>query len=127
MKLKQLQTIIDRRPAVTTNTFLISALFAASLFLAAIFLILGLALILEGLFEFKIILNTVADALKMNPNEDQRRNISLVLGFISVLLAVVYAVAARVSKMVLQRNSFILDMEDWIAQNIKEIVLNKTK
>ena len=130
MKLRELQTILDGQPSVTGNTFIVGFLYILAIILAAIFLILGVGLFLEGWFDFKIFLNWVSKQFGLLLNDDQRADIARSFGTFSLLLALIFAGFIYLCKMVLSRNNFIIQIEDWIFQNISEVrksVIKKKK
>ena len=121
MKIRQLQTLLDERPSVSGSTFLVSALYIISWVLAAAFLLLGFGLLAESLFHARLFLNWVARQLNLMLNEDQRWNIAMTLGIISLVLGVIFSGVILLSKMVLKRNHFIIETEDWLYANISEL------
>ena len=48
MKLRELQTLLDQQPSVTTNTYIVVFLNILSYILAFGFLVLGLVLLIDG-------------------------------------------------------------------------------
>lgn len=127
MKLKELQTILDSQPSVSGSTFLVGSLYVISWILAAVFLILGIGLLLESAFHFKIFLEWVSRNLNIALNEDQRWKIATSFGIISLILAVIFAGVIVLCRMILKRNHFIIQMDDWIYSNITEVTRRKTR
>ena len=127
MKLKELQTILDSQPSVSGSTFLVGSLYVISWILAAVFLILGIGLLLESAFHFKIFLEWVSRNLNIALNEDQRWKIATSFGIISLILAVIFAGVIVLCRMILKRNHFIIQMDDWIYSNITEVTKRKTR
>ncbi|WP_297986201.1 hypothetical protein [uncultured Chryseobacterium sp.] len=121
MRLKELQTILDSQPSVSGSTFLVGALYVASWILFVAFLILGIGLLLESLFHFKIFLDWVSRQLNVLLNEDQRWKIATSFGLISVMLSAVFLGVIFLCRMVLNRNRFIIEMDEWIYTNITEV------
>ena len=121
MRLKELQTILDSQPSVSGSTFLVGALYIASWILLVAFLILGIGLLLESLFHFKIFLEWVSRQLNVLLNEDQRWKIATSFGLISVVLSAVFLGVIFLCRMVLNRNRFIIEMDEWIYTNITEV------
>ncbi len=121
MKIRQLQTLLDTRPSVSGSTFLVSALYIISWVLAAAFLLLGIGLLAESLFHARLFLNWVARQLNLMLNEGQRWNIAMTLGIISLALGVIFSGVIFLSKMVLKRNHFIIETEDWLYANVSEL------
>lgn len=127
MKIKQLQTLLDSQPSVSGNTFLVSALYILSWILAIAFFILAIGLLLESAFHFKIFLDWVSRQINFVLNQEQRWKISTSFGLISLFLSLIFAGMIFVSKMVLTRNHFIIQLEDWLLENIKEVKVPKKK
>lgn len=127
MKLKELQTILDSQPSVSGSTFLVGSLYVISWILAAVFLILGIGLLLESAFHFKIFLEWVSRNLNIDLNEDQRWKIATSFGIIALILAVIFAGVIVLCRMILKRNHFIIQMDDWIYSNITEVTRRKTR
>lgn len=121
MRLKELQTIIDSQPSVSGSTFLVGALYIASWILLVAFLILGIGLLLESLFHFKIFLEWVSKQLNILLNEEQRWKIATSFGLISVMLSAVFLGVIFLCRMVLNRNRFIIEIDEWIYTNITEV------
>ena len=121
MRLKELQSILDSQPSVSGSTFLVGALYIASWILLVAFLILGIGLLLESLFHFKIFLDWVSRQLNVLLNEDQRWKIATSFGLISVVLSAVFLGVIFLCRMVLNRNRFIIEMDEWIYTNITEV------
>ena len=121
MKLKDLQTLLDNRPSVSGNTFMVGALFVISCVFTAFFLILGIGLLLESWFDFKIFLDWVSRQLRIVLNDQQRDQIATSFGIFSLILAVVFGGVIYLCRMILRRNHFIIQIEDWIYNNLTEI------
>lgn len=121
MRLKELQTILDNQPSVSGNTFLIGALYILSWILFLAFLILGIGLLLESLFHFKIFLEWVSKQLNVALNEDQRWKIATSFGLLSLFLNAIFLGVIFLCRMVLNRNRFIIEVDDWIYANLSEI------
>ena len=121
MKLKDLQTLLDNRPSVSGNTFMVGALFVISCVFTAFFLILGIGLLLESWFDFKIFLDWVSRQLRIVLNDQQRDQIATSFGIFSLILAVVFGGVIYLCRMILRRNHFIIQIEDWIYTNLSEI------
>ena len=121
MKLRELQTILDGQPSVTGNTFIVGFLYVVAILLAALFLILGIGLFLEGWFDFKIFLDWVSRQFNLVLNDGQRAVIAKSFGTFSFILAVIFGGFIYLCKMVLSRNNFIIQMEEWIFQNLSEV------
>ena len=125
MKIKQLQSILDQQPSVSGNTYFIFIVWGISWLFALVFLLLGIGLLLESLLHYKIFLDTVAQKLHLVLNEEQRWNISTSLGWLSIILALVFGAMKNICKMVLVRNHFIILLEEWLISEIKEVKINR--
>lgn len=121
MKLRELQTILDGQPSVTGNTFIVGFLYVVAILLAALFLVLGIGLFLEGWFDFNIFLDWVSRQFNLILNDDQRAVIAKNFGTFSLILAVIFGGFIYLCKMILSRNNFIIQMEEWIFQNLSEV------
>lgn len=121
MKIRELQTILDGQPSVSRSTFLVGSLYILCIILALAFLILGIGLLLESFFHFKIFLDWISRSSRIPLNEDQRWSIATTLGILSLMLSAVFAGTIMICRMVLRRNHFIITIEDWVYQNIKDI------
>lgn len=121
MRLKELQSILDAQPSVSGSTFLVSALYVISWILAAVFLILGIGLLLESAFHYRIFLDWVSQNLHVMLNDEQRWKIATSFGIISIILAVIFAGVIMLCRMILKRNHFIIQIDDWIFQNITDV------
>lgn len=120
MKLKELKTLLDNQPSVSGNTFLVGSLYVISIILSAIFFIMGVSLLMEAWFDWKIFLDWISRQLKIILNEEQRSSIALSFGIISLFLSVIFAGVIALSRMVLNRNHYIIQLDDWIYQNISQ-------
>ncbi len=120
MKLKELKTLLDNQPSVHGNTFLVGSLYVISIILSAIFFIMGVSLLMEAWFDWKIFLDWISRQLKIILNEEQRSSIALSFGIISLFLSVIFAGVIALSRMVLNRNHYIIQLDDWIYQNISQ-------
>lgn len=121
MKLKELQTILDNQPSVSGNTFLVGALYVLSWLFFAAFLVLGIGLLLESFFHLKIFLNWLSRNLNIILNEEQRWKIATSFGIVSLVLSAVFGGVIFLCRMILNRNRFIIEIEDWIYENVSEI------
>lgn len=126
MRLKELQTILDNQPSVSGSTFLTGALYILSWVLFVVFLILGAGLLLESLFHFKIFLEWVSMQMNVALNEDQRWKIATSFGLLSLFLSAVFLGVIFLCRMVLYRNRFIIEVDDWIYGNLSEIKKKST-
>lgn len=118
---KNLQKIIDSQPSVSGSTFLVSALFVISWILMTGLFILAIGLFLESFLHYKIFLTWVSRQLNFSLNEDQRWKIATSFGLFSMFLSIVFLGVIFLCKMVLRRNHFIIEIEDWLFANIKEV------
>ena len=125
MKIKQLQSILDQQPSVSGNTYFIFIVWGISWLFALVFLLLGIGLLLESMLHYKIFLDTVAQKLHLVLTHEQRWNISTSLGWLSLILAFVFGVMIYICKMVLVRNHFIIQLEEWLISEIKEVKINR--
>ena len=125
MKIKQLQSILDQQPSVSGNTYFIFIVWGISWLFALVFLLLGIGLLLESLLHYKIFLDTVAQKLHLVLNEEQRWNISTSLGWLSIILALVFGAMIYIWKIVLCRNHVIILLEEWLISEIKEVKINR--
>ena len=121
MNYKNLQKIIDTQPSVSGSTFLVSALFVISSILMVGLFILSIGLFLESFLHYKIFLDWVSHQLRFGLNEEQRWKIATSFGLFSLLLSIVFLGVIFLCKMVLRRNHFIIEMEEWIFANVKEV------
>lgn len=121
MKIKILQNLLDQQPSVAGTTFIIGALYVVSIALTLFFLVLGLGLLLEGWMNILLFLNWVSRQFNLVLNDDQREAIAFSFGSFSLILSVVFAAFIYLCRMVLKRNLFIIQMEEWIYNNITEI------
>lgn len=121
MRIKELQNLLDSQPSVSANTFLVGALYLVSWILAVFFLTVGIGLLLESFFGWKIFLDGVSRQFSLILNEDQRQQIALSFGLSSLILAVIFAGVIYLCKMILRRNHYIIQTEDWLYSNISEI------
>ena len=84
-------------------------------------LLLSIGLFLEGFLHYKIFLDWVSRQLTFTLNEDQRWKIATSFGLFSLFLSIVFLGVIFLCKMVLRRNHFIIQMEDWLFANMKVI------
>ena len=129
MKIKELQNLLDSQPSVSGSTIFVGILFVISCILAFFFFILGFGLLLESFFEFKIFLDWVSKQLRLVLNIEQRQQIANSFGIFSLILSAVFGGVIYLCRMILRRNHFIIQMEDWIYGNLSEIKrkVRKTK
>ena len=121
MRLKELQNILDNQPSVSGSTFLVGALYVISIVLFLGFLVLGIGLLLESLFHYKIFLDWVSQQLHVVLNEEQRYKIATSFGLLSLFLSLVFLGVIFLCRMVLTRNKFIIDIDEWIYSNLSQI------
>lgn len=121
MRLRELQTIIDGQPSVSANTFLVGALYVVSWILFVAFLFLGAGLFMESLLHYKIFLGWVSEQLNFALNEEQRWKIATSFGLLSLFLSAVFLGVIILCRMVLNRNRFIIEIDEWIYANLSEI------
>lgn len=121
MRLRELQTIIDGQPSVSANTFLVGALYVVSWILFVAFLILGAGLFIESLLHYKIFLGWVSEQLNFALNEEQRWKIATSFGLLSLFLSAVFLGVIILCRMVLNRNRFIIEIDEWIYADLSEI------
>lgn len=121
MRLKELQNILDNQPSVSGSTFLVGALYVISIVLFLGFLVLGIGLLLESLFHYKIFLDWVSQQLHVLLNEEQRYKIATSFGLLSLFLSLVFFGVIFLCRMVLTRNKFIIDIDEWIYGNLSQI------
>ncbi len=120
MRIKELQLLLNSQPSVSGNTFLVGALYVISWALILFFLVLGVGLLSEGFLGWKIFLNWISRSIKLNLNNQQHQNIALSFGWISLVLAVIFSGVIYLCKMVLRRNHYIIQIEEWLFQNIPD-------
>ncbi len=120
MRIKELQLLLNSQPSVSGNTFLVGALYVISWALTLFFLVLGVGLLSEGFLGLKIFLNWISRSIKLNLNNQQHQNIALSFGWISFVLAVIFSGVIYLCKMVLRRNHYIIQIEEWLFQNIPD-------
>jgi|GEM_PF-955467 len=121
MRIKELQNLLDNQPSVSGNTFVVGLLFVVSCILALFFLTLGIGLLLESWFDFKIFLDWVSRQFRIALNVEQRQQIATSFGIFSLILAVVFGGVIYLCRMILRRNHFIIQTEDWIYANLSEV------
>ena len=121
MKLKELEQILHHRPSVSGNTFGVFALLIAAIVLSAAFLLLGTGLLIESWLGYRIFLNSVASGIGIVLDDEQRYVIALSLGLICLILAAIFAAVIMICRMVLRRNQFIIELEDWLLANISDL------
>lgn len=121
MKIKELQNILNTQPSVSGNTFFIFFIWGLSWLLAVTFFILGIGLLLESLLHYQIFLDFVSRQINLVLDQEQRWKISTSFGIISLVLAFIFVGMIFISKMVLVRNHFIIQIEDWLLSEIKEV------
>lgn len=127
MKIKNLQSILDTQPSVSGNTFFIFLVWGISWLLAVTFFVLGVGLLLESALHYKIFLNFVSRQINLVLDEQQRWKISTSFGVISLILSFIFVGMIFICKMVLVRNHFIIQVEDWLISEIKEIKIKPRK
>ena len=127
MKIKELQTILDAQPSVSGNTYFIFIIWGISWLLAITFFILGIGLLLESLLHYKIFLDFVARQINLVLDENQRWTLSSSFGTLSLILAAIFGSMIFICRMVLVRNHFIIQLEDWLISEVKEIKVKPRK
>lgn len=127
MKIRNLQSILDTQPSVSGNTFFIFLVWGISWLLAVTFFVLGVGLLLESALHYKIFLNFVSRQINLVLDEQQRWKISTSFGVISLILSFIFVGMIFICKMVLVRNHFIIQIEDWLISEIKEIKIKPRK
>ena len=127
MKIKELQTILDAQPSVSGNTYFIFIIWGISWLLAITFFILGIGLLLESLLHYKIFLDFVARQINLVLDENQRWTLSSSFGILSLILAAIFGSMIFICRMVLVRNHFIIQLEDWLISEVKEIKVKPRK
>ena len=127
MKIKELQTILDAQPSVSGNTYFIFIIWGISWLLAITFFILGIGLLLESLLHYKIFLDFVARQINLVLDENQRWTLSSSFGTLSLILATIFGSMIFICRMVLVRNHFIIQLEDWLISEVKEIKVKPRK
>ena len=127
MKIKELQTILDAQPSVSGNTYFIFIIWGISWLLAITFFILGIGLLLESLLHYKIFLDFVARQINLVLDENQRWTLSSSFGILSLILATIFGSMIFICRMVLVRNHFIIQLEDWLISEVKEIKVKPRK
>lgn len=121
MKLRELQILLDQQPSVITNTYVVVVLNILGYILAIGFLILGLGLLIEGWLDWKVFLEWVSRQFNIILNQEQRSDIAISFGIFSLILSLIFGGVIYLSRWILQRNHFIMEMEDWIYNNLSEI------
>ena len=127
MKIKELQNILNTQPSVSGNTYFIFFVWGISWLLAVAFFILGIGLLLESMLHYKIFLDFVARQINLILDENQRWALSSSFGIVSLFLAGIFASMIVICKMVLVRNHFIIQLEDWLISEVKEIKIKPRK
>ena len=121
MKIRELQSILNAQPSVSRSTFVVGSLYVVCCVLAIVFLILGIGLLLESFFHFIIFLEWISRNTGILLNEVQRWSIATTLGVIALIWSAIFAGLIVICRMVLRRNHYIMTIEDWIYQNIKDV------
>lgn len=121
MKINELENILQRTPSVSGNTYGVVALMIFGGILGAACFILSLGLFLESWLGHDIFMNSISSLLRLALPEEQRAGVALTFGLIGLVLAVIFLGVVRICKMVLRRNQFIMELEDWIADNISSL------
>ena len=127
MKIKELQNILNTQPSVSGNTYFIFLVWGISWLLAVSFFILGIGLLLESMLHYKIFLDFVARQINLILDENQRWALSSSFVIVSLLLAGIFSSMIVICKMVLVRNHFIIQLEDWLISEVKEIKIKPRK
>ena len=127
MKIKELQNILDTQPSVSGNTYFIFIIWGISWLLAITFFILGIGLLLESLLHYKIFLDFVARQINLVLDENQRWTLSSSFGILLLILSGIFGSMIYICRMVLVRNHFIIQLEDWLLSEIKEIKIKPRK
>ena len=127
MNIKELQKILDTQPSVSGNTYFIFFVWGISWLFAVAFFILSIGLFLESMLHYKIFLDFVARQINLILDENQRWALSSSFGIVSLLLAGIFASMIVICKMVLVRNHFIIQLEDWLISEVKEIKIKPRK
>jgi hypothetical protein len=83
--------------------------------------VLSIGLFLESYLHYKIFLDWVSRQLNFGLNEEQRWKIAVSFGLFSLFLSIIFLGVIFLCKMVLRRNHFIIQIEDWIFANMKEL------
>lgn len=127
MKIKELQNILNNQPSVSGNTFFIFLIWGFSWLFAITFLVLGIGLLLESALHYKIFLDFVSRQINLVLDREQRWKISTSFGIISLVLAFIFVGMIFISKMVLVRNHFIIQIEDWLLSEFKDVKVKTRK
>ena len=128
MNIKNLQQILNSQPSVSGSTFLVTSLFVISWLLMVTLFVLSIGLFLESFLHYKIFLEWISKQLQFDLNEEQRWKIATSFGLVSLFLSIVFGGVIFLCKMVLRRNHYIMQTEDWILDNVKEVKkVRKTK
>lgn len=127
MKIKELQNILNNQPSVSGNTFFIFLIWGLSWLFAITFLVLGIGLLLESALHYKIFLDFVSRQINLVLDQEQRWKISTSFGIISLVLAFIFVGMIFISKMVLVRNHFIIQIEDWLLSEFKDVKVKTRK
>lgn len=127
MKIKELQNILDTQPSVSGNTYFIFIIWGISWLLAITFFILGIGLLLESLLHYKIFLDFVARQINLVLDENQRWTLSSSFGILLLILSGIFGSMIYICRMVLVRNHFIIQLEDWLLSEVKEIKIKPRK
>lgn len=127
MKIKELQNILNTQPSVSGNTFFIFLIWGLSWLFGITFLVLGIGLLLESALHYKIFLDFVSRQINLVLDQEQRWKISTSFGIISLVLAFIFVGMIFISKMVLVRNHFIIQIEDWLLSEFKDVKIKTRK
>lgn len=123
MNTKNIQTLLDKQPNASENTYLVFILLGISWVLMIVLFILAIGLWIENLSHYSIFLDWLVQktALKITPTEEQRSSFSLCFGLLCFGLSLVFLGGIFLCRMILHRNQFILEIEDWLFANIASI------
>ena len=121
MNIKNLQQTLNSQPSVTGTTFLVTSLFMISWILMIFLFLLSMGLFLESFLHYRIFLEWVSKQLQFGLNDEQRWKIATSFGLVSLFLSIIFGGVIVLCKMVLRRNHYIIQIEDWILGNIKEV------
>lgn len=121
MNIKSLEKMYAEKPSVLRSTYLVFVFWVLSWILMLAFLGLAIGLLLESAFEYRYFIDWIFKSFKLNfPFSDYERwKFATTFGLISLFLSIFFLGTAILCKMILHRNKFILELEDWLKINAK--------
>ncbi len=121
MNIKSLEKMYAEKPSVLRSTYLVFVFWVLGWILMLAFLGLAIGLLLESAFEYRYFIDWILKSFKLNfPfSDDERWKFATTFGLISLFLSIFFLGTVILCKMILHRNKFILELEDWLKINAK--------